>query len=369
MLRKWARVPVAVAAGAVTGVAELLFLLLAGMVAAFPPVRGRVAGAARWIAGREQRRLAWAAGEPAPPPLPPAGPRVFGYLAARALPALLGGLVTALLVTGVALAGIVVRSVLAGTMTVPQLLGQVLLGAALLTLNLQGFVTVAGIDARLARTFLESSTREELERRIGELAASRAEVVAAVDVERQRIERDLHDGLQQRLVALGMLLGRARRSPDPERTRALLDQAHADAQRAVEEMREVAWRVYPSALAHSSLDEVLAMVAQRSAVPVRIDFAPHPRPGRPVETALYFVACEAVTNTAKHAAATVITIAVGPNATGVEMVITDDGVGGADPDGSGLHGLARRVAALDGRFEVRSPPGEGTTIRVELPCG
>ncbi|TYC19560.1 sensor histidine kinase, partial [Micromonospora sp. MP36] len=200
------------------------------------------------------------------------------------------------------------------------------------------------------------------------LTASRAGVIAAVDAERQRIERDLHDGLQQRLVALGMLLGRARRSRDPGTARELLVQAHGDIQRAIDDLREVAWRVYPSALDHSSLDEVLALVAQRSAIPVQVSYTVPVRPPRPIETVLYFVACEAITNAAKHARATVISIKISPRAKGVEMLVHDDGVGGADPHGSGLQGLARRVSALDGRLEVHSPPGGPTTIRAALPC-
>jgi signal transduction histidine kinase len=165
-----------------------------------------------------------------------------------------------------------------------------------------------------------------------------------------------------------MLLGRARRSQDADKARDLLVQAHEDAQRAIDDLREVAWRVYPSALDHSTLDEVLTMVAQRSAVPVQVSYALPRRPEARIETVLYFVACEAITNAAKHARATVITVDIRAGGMGVEMLMRDDGVGGADPYGSGLQGLARRVTALDGQFEVRSPPGDGTTIRAVLPC-
>ncbi|RBJ06938.1 two-component sensor histidine kinase [Micromonospora provocatoris] len=273
-----------------------------------------------------------------------------------------------LLVVGVVLAAIVVRSFVAGTMTVAGFLLQVLIGAALLAVNLQAMTGVATLDRRLARRLLESHTREALQRRISELAVSRAGVIAAVDAERQRIERDLHDGLQQHLVALGMLLGRARRSRDPDKARALLTQAHEDAQRAVDELREVAWRVYPSALDHTTLDEVLTMVAQRSATPVKITYDVPVRPARPVETVLYFVACEALTNATKHARATLVAIEIEARDTTIGMRVHDDGIGGADPHGSGLQGLARRVTALDGRFDVHSPPGGPTTIRAELPC-
>ena len=299
---------------------------------------------------------------PGPDPLRANDTRVFSYLAARALPAGLGLLGAGLLWVGIWLAAVVLLSVANGTMPVGDLVIQVLIGAVLLAVDLQALVGVARLDRWLARTLIEGDSRAVLRQRINE-------VVDAVDAERQRIERDLHDGLQQQLVALGMLLGRARRSRDPQRAAQLLEQAHTDAQRAVEELRSVAWRVYPSALRMTTLDEVLAMVAQRSAVPVRISYRVPVRPARPVETVLYFVACEAITNAVKHAGAEQITIDIRSDERTVEMRIADDGRGGADPAGGGLHGLARRVAALDGRFDVHSPPGGPTTIRAQLPCG
>ncbi|MEU8813537.1 histidine kinase [Actinoplanes sp. NPDC048796] len=340
-------------AGTVSGVVEALFLVVA-VISAFRP---GLYPYARRLAEFERRRLGVE-------PVRFDERRAFRYLAARLLPAFLGLLTVGMLLVGVVLAGIVVRSVATGAMSVAGLLEQVLFGSALLLLDLQAMASTLALDRRLLRALLASGTRSELERRITELTVSRAGVIAAVDAERRRIERDLHDGLQQRLVALGMLLGRARRSPD--RAGELLAQAHEDAQRAIDELREVAWRVYPSALDHGTLDDVLTMVAQRSPVPVRVTYELVERPPRPIETVLYFVACEAITNTAKHAGATVITVRLTP---GVEMVISDDGAGGATLDGPGLHGLADRVAALDGRFELDSPAGGGTTIRVSLPCG
>jgi signal transduction histidine kinase len=146
------------------------------------------------------------------------------------------------------LAGIVAHSVIADAISIRDALLQVIIGGALLILNLQAIASVVGMDRWMAKTLLESSSREALQQQIQELAASRAEVLAAVDAERQRIERDLHDGLQQRLVALGMLIGRARRSRSQDQSHELLTQAHADLQRAIEDMREVAWRLYPAAL-------------------------------------------------------------------------------------------------------------------------
>ncbi|MFI1993983.1 sensor histidine kinase [Actinoplanes sp. NPDC020271] len=363
VLAKWTRLIAGLVTGVVSAVAGMLVLVIA------VPAGGLAARAAAALTGWERRRVAFALGEPMPPPIRIKTRRAYGYLAARLPLALLGAVVAGLLVVGIALAGIVVRAVVTGRMSVPDALAQALLGAALLTMNLQGVTAVTGMEQRLSRNLLEpSGSREALRARIRELATSRAEVVAAVDAERQRIERDLHDGLQQRLVALGVLLGRARRRPDDDRVAELLAQAHADVQQAVEEMREVAWRLYPSALTHNTLEDVLVMLAQRTSVPVKVDCSLPERPARPVETALYFVASEAITNAVKHARATVITVEIGASAEGVRMRVHDDGVGGADPDGTGLHGLARRVAALDGRLQVESPAGGGTTIRVEVPC-
>ncbi|GGM42689.1 ATPase [Micromonospora sonchi] len=373
---RWSRPVGGVAVGVLTAAVEVLFLLLAGLVmvalSPVPTVRRRIGiiivRLTRRIAEWERRRLAVIASEPAPPPVRASGPQVLGYLGARLLPAALGALTVGLLVVGAVLAAIVVRSFVAGTMTIAAFLLQLLIGAALLVVNLQAIASVATLDRWLARSLLEPSTREALHQRISELAVSRAGVIAAVDAERQRIERDLHDGLQQHLVALGILLGRARRSRDPDKARELLVQAHEDAQRAVDDLRDVAWRVYPSALDHTSLDEVLSMVAQRSATPVKVSYHVPLRPARPIETVLYFVACEAITNAAKHARATLITIKIETRDTKIEMSVRDDGIGGADPHGSGLQGLARRVAALDGQFDVHSPAGGPTMIRAELPC-
>ncbi|MGK5739902.1 sensor histidine kinase [Micromonospora sp. URMC 103] len=373
-----ARVALGVAAGILTAAVELIFLLVAavtGAVAALVPPARRPLGArttayAAALVRLERRRLGGLLGVDDPPAAErTAGRREVGYLAARLLPGLLGALAYGVLAIGLVLAGILLTATLRGDVTVPDLLLQVVIGAVLLLLNVQAVASVGALDVRLARALLGRGTRAALEARVRELATTRAGVIAAVDAERQRIERDLHDGLQQRLVALGMLLGRARRSRDPERTYALLGQAHEDVQRAVEELRDVAWRVYPSALEDGDLGAVLGMVAQRSAVPVRIRCDLPVRPDRQVETVLYFVACEALTNAAKHAAATLVTIDIEAGQGQVRMRVRDDGAGGADPSGRGLSGLARRVAALDGRLRVDSPAGGPTTVLAELPCG
>ncbi|MBM0279641.1 sensor histidine kinase [Micromonospora tarensis] len=372
------RLPVGVAVGIATAAVELAFLgvtaVAVSVSAIAPPASRRVGDLIRsgagWLVRLERHRLAGlhAGGE-----LSVLGEvatrRQLGYLAARLLPGTLALLAYALLGIGAVLAGIVLRAVLRGELTLADALSQVTVGAVLLLLNVQALASIAALDVRLARRLLGPGSRAELTRRVQELTSSRAGVIAAVDAERQRIERDLHDGLQQRLVALGMLLGRARRARDTDRTRALLAQAHQDVQRAVEELREVAWRVYPSALDSSDLGEVLAMVARRSEVPVRIHCALPVRPDRQIETVLYFVACEALTNAAKHAAATLVAVQIEVREGWIRMRVHDDGVGGADPAGRGLSGLARRVAALDGRLTVQSPAGGPTTVLTELPCG
>ncbi|MEV5684855.1 sensor histidine kinase [Streptomyces sp. NPDC052164] len=200
------------------------------------------------------------------------------------------------------------------------------------------------------------------------LAVVLAAVLRAVDAERRRIERDLHDGVQQRLVAPAMLLGRARRNRTPEQAGALLEQAHQESRDVLTELRDVAWRVCPTALDSLGLQEALGGVAQRCSIPLRMEFALPPTLPRPVETAAYFVVSEAVTNAAKHSGAGCVQVRLTGERSLLTVRIEDDGRGGADPAGSGLSGLRDRVAALDGRLRVDSPPGGPTTIIAELPC-
>ncbi|OPG13159.1 sensor histidine kinase [Microbispora sp. GKU 823] len=349
----------AVAAGAVTALPGLVFVLVAVPFAGRPAVR---ATAAR-LTGLELRRLR----------LDLPGRTEEGelrFLAARAPVGLLGGLVVLLLVVGVGMAVRLAWSwgrgeAFDGMLPTPPLLAYFLLaGVVLLFLDVSGLVGVDALERRLAVRLLAPDPAEVLRRRIAELTESRAGVVAAVDAERRRIERDLHDGVQQRLVALSMLAGRARRGR-PE----LLEQVHEQAQQALVELREVAWRVYPSGLDAHGLGEALAGVAERAPVKVTVTCALPERPPSVVEAAAYFVASEAVTNAAKHSGATLVTIDVRQEGTMVVVRAEDDGVGGADATGGGLTGLARRVAALDGRFTVTSPPGGPTVIEAELPCG
>nr|WP_043506742.1 sensor histidine kinase [Streptomyces glaucescens] len=330
-------------------------------------LRVLMAGARR-LAALERLRRAVFFGDRFPEHYTASDRKILRYLAVRCCSGLLCAVVTGLLGFGAVLAGLLVLGVARGSIGWDDLLTQVVLGGVLLFLDVQGLYSLAALDARTARECFGPSERELLRQRIDELAASRAAVVRAVDAERRRIERDLHDGVQQRLVALAMLLGRARRSRDPERADALLRQAHEESQGVLTELREVAWRVYPSALDSLGLKEALGGVAARCGIPLRVDFqvgAPLPEP---VETAAYFVVSEAVTNAAKHSSATAMEVRVALTGARLTVRVEDNGEGGADPAGSGLAGLRDRVAALDGVLHIDSPLGGPTTISAELPC-
>ena len=199
-------------------------------------------------------------------------------------------------------------------------------------------------------------------------------MVDAAEAERRRIERDLHDGAQQRLVALAMELGRAKSklADDVDAARELVEQAHAEAKAALKELRDLVRGVHPPVLTDRGLDAALSGLAARCTVPVdvQVDVLPV-RPKPAVEAVAYFVVSEALTNVAKHSRATRATVVVeehGHPGT-LHIVISDDGIGGADPHGAGLNGLADRVSGVDGRLTVESPRGGPTLISAVLPCG
>jgi signal transduction histidine kinase len=213
----------------------------------------------------------------------------------------------------------------------------------------------------------------DLSARVGELERSRAAVVVSAEQERRRIERDLHDGAQQRLVALAMQLGRARSrfSTDPDGARALLDEAHNEAKLALAELRDLARGLHPAVLTDRGLDAALSGLAARSPIPVvvEVDPATGDKPVPVVDAIAYFVVAEALTNVAKHARASRAAVVVRRLDGLLRVVVTDDGVGGADPAlGTGLRGLADRVSGVDGRLHVDSPSGGPTVLTVELPC-
>jgi signal transduction histidine kinase len=196
-------------------------------------------------------------------------------------------------------------------------------------------------------------------------------VVGAGDEERRRLERDLHDGAQQRLLSLGIALQlvRAQLAAEANGTAELLDEAAGELRAALDELRELARGIHPAVLTEQGLAAALKTLAERSPVPVTITEAPTQRLNAPTEAAAYFLVSEALTNIAKYARASRVSVRV-TQAHGLVLVdVDDDGVGGADPSsGSGLRGLADRVLALDGRLELISKPGHGTRVHAEIPC-
>jgi signal transduction histidine kinase len=210
-----------------------------------------------------------------------------------------------------------------------------------------------------------------LAERVAALETSRAGAVDQQDAELRRIERDLHDGAQARLVALGMSLGMAEQklASDPDGARELLADARRGAHEALEELRDLARGIHPPVLADRGLEAAIAALASRTPLHVRVLVDVDERPAPPVESAAYFVVAEALANTGKHAHAEHVDIAVRRRRDSMLVEIVDDGVGGADRSGSGLSGLARRVEALDGTLEISSPEGGPTTVRAVMPCG
>jgi signal transduction histidine kinase len=218
---------------------------------------------------------------------------------------------------------------------------------------------------------LENARLEvELRARLEALRASRARLVEAGDAERRRLGRDLHDGAQQRLVALmiELQLARERFTDDPAGARELVDSAFANAQAAVGELRDLASGIHPAVLSQRGLDAALESLASRAPVPVELESSLSDRLPIAVETAAYFVVAEALTNVAKYAEATHARVEVRRENGCAVVAIRDDGIGGAEAaGGSGLRGLGDRVGALDGTLEVSSPPGAGTLVRARIP--
>jgi signal transduction histidine kinase len=205
-----------------------------------------------------------------------------------------------------------------------------------------------------------------------QLAASRARIVEAGDTERRRLERNLHDGAQQRLVSLALLL-RQLEGPlqaDPQEAMRLLASARQELDLALHELRALAHGIHPGILGERGLGDALEALAARAPVPVRLAAVPKLRFPEPVEVAAYYVVAEAVTNAAKHASATQVTVRATKADDRLLIEVSDDGVGGAVvEDGSGLRGLCDRVEALGGLLDISSPPGAGTTLLADIPLG
>jgi signal transduction histidine kinase len=211
---------------------------------------------------------------------------------------------------------------------------------------------------------LAAEVRAQLE----EVRASRARIVTAADEERRRLERDLHDGAQQRLVALSLKLALAQAEADPAAV-ATLDHAREDVEQALGELREFARGVHPSVLREDGLDSALDTLARRAPVPVEVVGTARGRLPDPVELGAYFFVSEGLTNVAKHARATHATVTIMREQGKLSLTVADDGIGGANGSrGSGLGGLADRLAALDGTLTVHSEPGAGTKLVATIPC-
>ena len=228
------------------------------------------------------------------------------------------------------------------------------------------------VDLALAQSLLGPSRREDLSSEVARLSDSRARVVDATDAERRRIERDLHDGVQPRLVSLAITLGRARAKfdRDPEEANRLLSQAHDSAKEALSDLRDLARGIHPSVLDDRGLDAALSALVAGSPVPVTVDVNVPKRPSRTSEAVAYFFVAEAVTNVAKHADATHVAVTIRQNGAMMRILVADDGSGGATATpGGGLAGLTDRLAAVDGTLAVSSPPGGPTRLEAVIPCG
>ncbi|WP_077796854.1 sensor domain-containing protein [Streptomyces sp. JHA26] len=253
--------------------------------------------------------------------------------------------------------------------TWPAASGVAVLGLLLLALGGYALGLAAGARAELARVLVAAPREGDPEARVVELTRSRVRLVDAFEAERRRIERDLHDGAQQRLVALTMALGLARLDAPPGPLADQLAKAHGEAGRALEELRELIHGIHPKVLADYGLPAAVADAADRSAVPVDVDLELPGRLPRAVEAAAYFVVREALANVGRHSGATRAEVTGGHRDGRLVLRVRDDGRGGADAAaGSGLTGLADRVSVLDGRLALSSPPGGPTLLSVEIPC-
>ena len=258
--------------------------------------------------------------------------------------------------------------------TLPEVLAVAVV--ALPVCVLAAYLVVSGASrahAVLGGALLGPSRSTRLAQRVEDLTESRSRAMDATIAERQRIERDLHDGAQQRLVLLAMGLGMAKEklSEDPKAARELVEEAHGEAKRALSEIRDLARGIHPAILTDRGLDAALSALAGRSLIPVEANVRLHGRLPEAVEATAYFVAAEALSNAAKHSGASAAGVAAWRERSPEDRLVvevTDDGGGGATPAaGGGLSGLADRLSALDGRLHVRSPRGGPTLVRVEIP--
>ncbi len=305
------------------------------------------------------------------------------YSTATALHGLLaGGVVVLLVVCGgattlAALLGIVFVLVQGSPDDLVGPLTLVAVGPLCVLVGLRLAPHMITTEVLLHRVLLFEAPEVRIRRRLLHVQDSRLRMVDAAEAERRRIERDLHDGAQQRLLALSMTLTRARSrvTTDPQAALDLIGEAQRDSKEVMEDLRQVARGLHPRVLTDHGLSAALPVAAGRAPVPVRVDVDLPERPTPRAEAIAYYVACEALTNIAKHAAARQVTVGAHrvrrpPRQGGdlLRLTVTDDGVGGADPEtGTGLYGLWDRVDAVDGTLTVHSPTGQGTVLTADIP--
>jgi signal transduction histidine kinase len=253
------------------------------------------------------------------------------------------------------------------------------LGGVLMTIVAFGVTRgLARLEAVLGAALLDASP-DELRRRVADLASSRSRSMSAADQDRRRLERDLHDGAQQRIVSLAMTLGLAQQklATNPEQGARLVGEAHEEAKRALQDLRDLARGLHPAVLTDHGLEAALPALAARCPIPTRVDVSVSPRPAPAIESAAYFVVAEALTNVARHSQAKNVQVTARREGDllmregDLLMIdVRDDGIGGAHVEpGGGVAGLTDRVEALNGRLTLSSPAGGPTVLHVEMPCG
>jgi len=368
----------AVEAVAIVAMVPLLVVALLALPASSRPSRGALEAV--------DRLHAWADGRTATDGLPTEPPRALrrptallgvqlglGLLAATIWALILLGLITgASMVVGAATGGpVAVFEAPAGAVTWESVLWFGPPGLVLLFLALCGLAGACWLSRR-ARTAFSRPAAEDLEQQVRSLSTTLEDVVAAVDGERRRIERDIHDGVQQRVVALSLLLARAERTVPGQDQDILLGRARDEVQAILDDLREVSWRLHPAMLARDGLDAALEALRDRTTLPAVLHLDPRPRSACPTdlatETAAFYVASEAVSNALKHSDAARLEIRLTRGVDMLSVRVVDDGRGGADPSGPGLSGIRSRVAAQRGTMQVISPEGGPTIVEARFPC-
>jgi signal transduction histidine kinase len=375
------------------GTTIALLTLLGGVLvtALGPLIAIPVAAAARWrLAIVDRRPVSHAQHVPGAAKLPgwlraryadPAAWREAGYacLQATIVPGASLASLFAVFLAGALIASPLITALNAGPITlvawqastVPQSVPFFFLGLILLVLCSYLITLVARADAAVIRSLLFSGgPQERLRAELTEVAASRARLADAFEAERRRIERDLHDGAQQKLIALTMQLGLARLDLPPKSAAAQsVTAAHEQAKQLMVELRDLIHGIQPQILTDLGLPAALSELADQASIPVTVYSALTGRLPTQAENTAYFAAAEALTNVVKHAGATSASVTARLDDGTLVLEVRDDGRGGADPTrGSGLTGLADRVAVAGGRMLLSSPPGGPTVLRVEVPC-